>query len=77
MSGALDIARDVLGLPVQMGFPQGVSGVVDKIDDPAFATATGLAIWGVKHDPIRYGLKLPNIGKTFSSATNFFKKLLP
>ncbi len=77
MSGALDIARDILGLPVQIGFPQGVTGVVDKVDDPAFATATGLALWGVKHEPIHYGLKMPNIGKTFTSVGGLFKKLLP
>ena len=77
MSGAIDIARDTLGLPVQIGFPQGVSGVVDKIDDPSFATAAGLAVWGGKHDPIHYGLKLPNIGKVFSGIGNLFKKLLP
>lgn len=77
MSGALDIAREVLSLPVQMGFPQSVSGVVDKVDDPGFATATGLAIWGSKHEPIRYGLKMPEFGKAFGSLANFFKKLLP
>ncbi len=77
MSGALDIGREVLGLPVQIGFPQNVSGVVDKIDDPGFATATGLAIWGSKHDSVRYGLRMPNIGKAFSSIGGLFKKLLP
>ncbi len=77
MSGALDIGRDVLGLPVQIGFPQNVSGVVDKIDDPGFATATGLAIWGSKHDAIRYGLRMPDIAKAFSTVGGLLKKLLP
>ncbi|MEK7591364.1 MAG: cell division protein FtsA, partial [Patescibacteria group bacterium] len=39
--GVLDLARDVLGLPVQMGFPVDIGGVVEKVDDPAYATAIG------------------------------------
>lgn len=77
MSGAPDIARDILGLPVQIGFPQGMSGVVDKIDDPGFVTATGLLVWGTKHEPVRYGVRLPDFGKALRSAGTFFRKLLP
>ena len=53
------------GLPVQIGFPQGMSGVVDKIDDPGFVTATGLLVWGTKHEPVRYGVRLPDFEKHF------------
>ncbi len=77
MSGAIDVAREVLGLPVQIGFPQGVSGVMDKIDDPGFATASGLVLWGSRHEPVRYGLKMPDFGKAIGSVGNFFRKLLP
>lgn len=77
MPGVIDIARDVMGLPVQVGFPQGMSGVIDRIDDPGFVTATGLALWGAHHDPVRYSLKMPNFGKAFSGIGSFFKRLLP
>jgi cell division protein FtsA len=77
MSGAIDVARDTLGLPVQIGFPQHVTGMVDKIDDPGFATAVGLVIWGTKYEPMRYGLRLPSLGKMASGMGGFFKKLLP
>lgn len=46
--GVLDLARDVLGLPVQMGFPVDVGGVIEKVDDPAYATALGTLVWGVR-----------------------------
>jgi cell division protein FtsA len=49
--GALDLARETLNLPVQIGFPQNFEGVVDKIDDPAYATAIGLILWGSRFDP--------------------------
>ncbi len=49
--GVLDLARDVLGLPVQMGFPVEIGGVIEKVDDPAYATALGTLVWGMReHD---------------------------
>jgi len=75
--GTITLAREVLGLPVQMGFAQEVSGVVDKIDDPAYVTAVGLVIWGNHYESTRsYSLGI-NFGKTFTSMKNFFQKLLP
>ena len=46
--GVLDLARDTLGLPVQMGFPVDIGGVIEKVDDPAYATALGTLIWGLR-----------------------------
>ena len=77
MSGMVDVARETLNLPVQIGFPSGISGVIDKIDDPGFATATGLILWGVRHEPTKYPLRLPDFSKFFSGVGNFFRKLLP
>lgn len=48
--GVLDLSRDVLGLPVQMGFPVEIGGVIEKVDDPAYATALGTLVWGVRED---------------------------
>jgi cell division protein FtsA len=48
--GVLDLARDVLGLPVQMGFPVEIGGVIEKVDDPAYATALGTLVWGIRED---------------------------
>jgi cell division protein FtsA len=48
--GVLDLARDVLGLPVQMGFPVDIGGVIEKVDDPAYATALGTLVWGIRED---------------------------
>ena len=46
MTHAADLAKEVLGLPIQIGFPQGFGGILDKVDDPSFATAAGLILWG-------------------------------
>lgn len=46
LTHAADLAKEILGLPVQIGFPQGFGGILDKVDDPSFATAAGLILWG-------------------------------
>ncbi|MDD5464061.1 MAG: cell division protein FtsA [Candidatus Moranbacteria bacterium] len=45
MTHTADLAKEILGLPVQIGFPLGLGGVLDKVDDPSFATAAGLVLW--------------------------------
>jgi len=45
MPGIVDLAKDILKLPVQIGFPLELNGIRDDIDDPVFATATGLISW--------------------------------
>ncbi len=77
MPGCLDLAREVLGLPVQIGFPTEVDGVVDKIDDPAYATAIGLVVWGSKYEGTSYRMSSVDLKKMFSAAKGWFKNLLP
>jgi len=79
MPGAIDLARDTLNLPVQIGFPQNFEGVVDRIDDPAYATAIGLVVWGSKFEGVGYGLTFRslNFGKVFSGMKNWVRGLLP
>lgn len=73
----IELARETLSLPVQIGFPTEVDGVIDKIDDPAYATAIGLILYGVKAPARPYTMASVDFGKAFSGVKNFFKKLLP
>ena len=77
--GIIDLARETLNLPVQIGFPQNFEGVVDKIEDPAYATAIGLLIWGTRFEsrPFSFGLRGVNFKKTFAGLKNWAKQLLP
>lgn len=77
MNGVSEIAREVLNLPVQIGVPQNIYGMTEKIDDPSFASAVGLTVWGSKNDTVSYGIKIPSISKLFSSAGSLFKKIMP
>lgn len=81
--GIVELARDTLNLPVQIGFPQNFEGIVDKIDDPAYATAIGLLIWGSRFESVSPGLGLNldfkniNINKMLDEAKGWLKNLLP
>ncbi len=44
--GVLDQAKYVLGFPARLGVISGLSGMVDEIDSPAFASAVGLILYG-------------------------------
>lgn len=80
MPGVVDLARETLNLPVQIGFPQNFDGVVDKIDDPAYATAIGLAIWGSRfegHSNYALSFRGLNLNKAWQGVKNWARSLLP
>lgn len=75
--GVLDLARDTLGLPVQMGFPVDIGGVIEKVDDPAYATGLGTLIWGMREGD-RFGRSGGvQVRKALQSVGSWFKSLLP
>jgi cell division protein FtsA len=80
--GIIDLARETLNLPAQLGFPQNYDGVVDKIDDPAYATAIGLLIWGSRfeyrqHGGLTAGIKGINFKKGLGGLKTWLKKIAP
>ncbi len=50
LPGCVDLAKNILALPAQTGFPIPLGGLVDKVDDPAFSTAVGLVLWGMEEN---------------------------
>jgi cell division protein FtsA len=46
LSGVLELAQDIFGLPCRLGVPQDVDGLASAIESPAYATAIGLVRWG-------------------------------
>ena len=45
LPGIVNLAKKVLRLPAQIGYPMEMNGVVDRIADPEFATSVGLILW--------------------------------
>jgi cell division protein FtsA len=50
LAGIRDLARDMFKLPVRIGAPQDLHGLVDILGSPAYATSVGLLRWGIQHD---------------------------
>jgi cell division protein FtsA len=78
MPGIVDLAKSELGLPAQIGFPAGVDGVLNKTDDPAFATAVGLMFWGAD-DQLKSLSRKRRLSSFvgFSKSLKWLKTLLP
>lgn len=47
--GLTSACKRCLSLPVRIGFPKGLSGLVDEIKSPAFSTSWGLVQYGIKN----------------------------
>ena len=87
MTHAGDLAKEILGLPVQIGFPLGLGGMLDKVDDPSFATAAGLVLWAQQQGAVSssesflssktVGMFTRGTGETVEKAREWFKKFLP
>ncbi len=45
MPGIAELAKRELKLPAKIGYPQGVGGLIDKVDSPSYSTAVGLVLW--------------------------------
>ena len=58
LAGTAELGREVLQMPVRVGAPTGIAGLVDTIQDPSFSTAVGLLRWGAiqvaQGEPLRY-----------------------
>jgi len=87
ISGSVDLAKNILALPAQTGFPLQMGGLVDKIDDPSFATVAGLILWGLENSTAsRRGPGVGNrivgnistsIGSSVESMKHWLGKFLP
>lgn len=81
--GVVDSAKRMLSVPVRIGVPSGVYGLVDDCLDPVFSVPLGLLLYGVKQDEaeptgIRFPMKLSLPGKGFlHKIIESVKDLLP
>jgi cell division protein FtsA len=64
LPGVADFAKKELRLPVVLGSVQNINTIIDRVDDPSFATAVGLILWGNK------------VSGSFGGGANVFKSLL-
>ncbi|OVE80051.1 cell division protein FtsA, partial [bacterium J17] len=67
LDGVTDLGEQVFSLPVRVGYPTGVGGLVDVVNSPSFSTGVGLVL---------YGASQGDSGQTFrSSGASIFEKV--
>ena len=72
LEGMAEIAEQIFDLPIRRGFPDGVGGLADHVQDPSFATAVGLAMY-----VNREGAEAPQLGLgIFSGWRDRFGRIL-
>ncbi len=47
LAGIAQLAEQVTGLPVRVGAPRNLQGLVDVLFDPAYAVSVGVLLWSV------------------------------
>ena len=84
LPGVVDLAREELMLPAQLGFPQGVEGIgVDTVDDPSYATSLGLVLWALERseDGVSGGMNFSSLPfssqATLGKVRKWFRTFLP
>lgn len=48
LEGVTELAEEILGMPVRIGFPTGVRGITQLVHGPQFATGVGLVRYGAQ-----------------------------
>ena len=80
LSGISEMVKDVLRLPATIGKAEiELSGVVDNISDPVYATSAGLALWGIESGNVSVGKRIagPEIGGIVEKIRSTFRHFLP
>lgn len=83
LPGLIEVAKREFRLPASVGLPVEYSSAIEKINDPSFTTALGLASWAMQHHH-GHGL-LGGLGQgaggsvrsTVDGMRSLFKRLLP
>ncbi len=53
MEGAVDLAEEIFHMPVRLGLPQYVTGLVDVVRNPIYSTGVGLLLFGYHNRAMR------------------------
>ncbi len=69
LEGIVELAEGVFNLPVRRGFPVGVGGLVDVVNNPIYATGVGLLVYGFVNIETK-GRKRYRSAKPFKNVLN-------
>jgi cell division protein FtsA len=62
IQGICELAEQLFDMPVRLGYPIGISGLVDVVNSPVYATGVGLVLWGARNKSLDLGVSYNNGG---------------
>jgi cell division protein FtsA len=75
MEGVVDLAEEVFHMPVRLGLPKHITGLVDVVRNPIHATGVGLLLFGHKNQQISETslFNESSMGSAFKRVKNWFQ----
>ncbi|MCD4777745.1 MAG: cell division protein FtsA [Desulfobacterales bacterium] len=73
LSDATEIAESVFNFPTRLGRPRGITGLVDVVNNPMYATGVGLVIYGAKNQTAKKNFRIRD-KNIFNRLTTRMKK---
>lgn len=75
LRGIVELAEQVTGLPVRLGYPHNLQGLADTLGDPAYSTGVGLLIWAVREHEALSRSQRPRVDTPFAGWLRRFSTL--
>ncbi|OGK24835.1 cell division protein FtsA [Candidatus Roizmanbacteria bacterium RIFCSPHIGHO2_12_FULL_37_9b] len=82
--GMIEVGRKTMRMPIRIGKPSEITGLVDELLNPQYATTVGLLLYGQKNIITEDGWKNFNrilrdisIGNSINRIKDFFKQFIP
>lgn len=77
--GLRDAAKRTLAMPVRVGYPVNIKGIIDEVQGPSFSSVIGLIMYGAKNttaekQSLPFGLSVPKMSG--GSSGSFMKKFV-
>ncbi len=78
LEGIIEVAESVFELPVRIGTPRGISGLVDVVNNPMYATGVGLVLYGAQNqDKKKFRIRDNNIfNRIMKRMRAWFKEII-
>lgn len=75
MEGVIELCEEVFHMPVRLGIPRDITGLVDVIRNPIYSTGVGLLFYGLKAQGRRlnYPVSNPSFGGFLGRMKNWFQ----
>lgn len=64
-AGALESAKRMLALPVRIGTPTGITGLIEEVQTPPFAATVGAVLWASRQGMGSSSFNLDSLTRTF------------